>query len=619
MKEPAHERLHHFPRLNFGFYPTPIEELSRLRTALGPNAPRLLIKRDDYTGPGFGGNKVRKLEYALAQAKTDGAEIIITMGGEKSNHARVTATLCARLGLRCELVMNPPAVRFEGLQPASLLTDQLYGATIHRVANREERRTRAAELLAAYEQAGQRAVLLPLGASTPIGALGYVRAVEETKAQLAALNVQVTHVVHATSSGGTQAGLVAGCQLFDWRVRVLGISPDDPSASIAAEVGQIIDGIGELLELPAGTLDNRVTVLDEFVGGGYGIPTDESTAALQLLARQEGLLLDPVYTAKAMAGLLALIQRGELTAADTMLFWHTGGQLALFYALEDSDEALRGKQPLKVDDKLPSWSSVAYNYGAAHANRIHSDEGAAEYGFPKALVPGVAVYAYLIRPAVKSLGLDWLTRGAASVRFLQPVYDGDRVIAEAVVTRAEPLELNLRLLNAEQQTYATGTAALPTALPPVNPADYPAHPLPTPEQLRPATSASFTLGEVLGSLEFTLDWAAQGAQFLSDMREPLPIFAGADAPVHPAFWLAQANEMLMRNVALGMWIHVGSEIQHYALAKDGEHLAVRGRVVDLYERRGHEYIVAELVVLGEAERLLVHIKHTAIIKLKESK
>lgn len=340
-RPPAQARLSAVPQLHCGHYPTPIEELPRLRAALGPSCPRLLIKRDDYSGPGLGGNKVRKLEFVLAQAKADAAEVVITLGGEKSNHARITAALCARLGLRCELVMNPPAVRFAGLQPASLLADQLYGAQLHFVTDRDERRTRAAALLAQYQQAGQRAVLLPLGASTSLGALGYVQAVAEAQAQLATLGVEVTHVIHATSSGGTQAGLVAGAQLFDWPAQIIGISPDDPAAAIAAHVAEIIDGIGSLLELPPGAFDNRVTVLDEFVGAGYGIPTAASTAALQLLARTEGVLLDPVYTAKAFAGLLALIERGEFTAEDTVLFWHTGGQLALFYAPEQAAELSR--------------------------------------------------------------------------------------------------------------------------------------------------------------------------------------------------------------------------------------------------------------------------------------
>lgn len=330
----ALNQLQAFAKLNVGFYPTPIEELPRLRAALGTAAPRLFIKRDDYTGAGLGGNKVRKLEYVLAQAQAEGAEIVITMGGEKSNHARATAALCARLGLQCELVMNPPNVRFDGLKPANLIADELYGATIHRVSNRDERNAFSAELAARYLQAGRRVALIPLGASVPLGALGYVRAIGEAKAQLETLGIMPTHIVHATSSGGTQAGIVAGCQLYGLSAQVIGVSPDDPSTSIAAHVTDIITGIGALLDLPANTLNRRVIVRDEYVGAGYGIPSSESTQALELVARTEGILLDPVYTAKAMVGLLAMIAEGELTATDTVLFWHTGGQLALFYAPE---------------------------------------------------------------------------------------------------------------------------------------------------------------------------------------------------------------------------------------------------------------------------------------------
>ena len=324
-------RLRAIPHLSFGFYPTPIEELPRLRAALGAHAPRLFVKRDDYTGPGFGGNKVRKLEYVLAQAQAEGAEVAITVGGEKSNHARVTAALCARLGLRCVLVLNAAAVKHAGWEPASLAADKLYGAEIYRVSSREERHTTTRALAEQFRREGKRVAEIPLGASIPLGALGFVRAVEEVQAQLAALGASVTHIFHASSSGGTQAGLLAGCQLFALNAQVIGISPDDPADSIAAEVAQIINGIGVLLDAP---LDTAVTVLDEYIGPGYGVDSSESATALELLARTEGLLLDPVYSAKALAGLLDWIKRGKLTAQDSVLFWHTGGQLALFYKPE---------------------------------------------------------------------------------------------------------------------------------------------------------------------------------------------------------------------------------------------------------------------------------------------
>lgn len=328
----AHLRA--IPRLSCGFYPTPIEELPRMRAALGAHAPRLFVKRDDYTGPGFGGNKVRKLEYVLAQAQAEGAEIAITVGGEKSNHARVTAALCARLGLRCVLVLNAAAIKHAHLEPASLTADKLYGAEIHRVSSREERRATMTALAEQFRRAGKRVVEIPLGASIPLGALGFVSAVEEVQAQLAALGASITHIFHASSSGGTQAGLLAGCQLFGLDAQVIGVSPDDPAASIAAEIAQIISGIGTLLDAPLNTAATVPTVLDEYIGPGYGIDSAESTAALALLARTEGLLLDPVYSAKAMAGLLDWIKQGKLTVQDTVLFWHTGGQLALFYTPE---------------------------------------------------------------------------------------------------------------------------------------------------------------------------------------------------------------------------------------------------------------------------------------------
>jgi L-cysteate sulfo-lyase len=175
---------------------------------------------------------------------------------------------------------------------------------------------------------GKNVAVIPLGGSVPLGAMGFVRGVQEAKAQLDAMNVRVDTVFHSSSSGGTQAGILSGCQLFDWRVQDVGVSPDDSSASIAGEVGRVIRGVGEMLGVE---LDERATVLDEYAGAGYGIPTPAGEEALELLARAEGIVLDPVYTAKAMAALLDWIRQGKLTKDQNVLFWHTGGQLALFY------------------------------------------------------------------------------------------------------------------------------------------------------------------------------------------------------------------------------------------------------------------------------------------------
>jgi len=319
------------PHLNYGVYPTPIEEAPRFRTALGLNAPRVFIKHDDYTGPGFGGNKVRKLEYVLAKAVADGAEVAITSGGVKSNHARVTAAMCAKLGIRCILVLNPSAVAPpDGLDPASITVDGFFGAEIIRVSNREERSTTAESIAEKLRGEGKNVAIIPIGASVPLGAMGFVRAVEEAKSQLDAMNTRIDYIFHSSSSGGTQAGIVAGCQLFDWReVKIIGVSPDDPSSSISAEVGKIIHGVGEML---GAELNENVTVLDEYVGAGYGIMSQQGYQALDLLAWTEGIILDPVYTSKAMAALMDWVRKGKLTENDNVMFWHTGGQLALFYA-----------------------------------------------------------------------------------------------------------------------------------------------------------------------------------------------------------------------------------------------------------------------------------------------
>jgi 1-aminocyclopropane-1-carboxylate deaminase/D-cysteine desulfhydrase-like pyridoxal-dependent ACC family enzyme len=355
-KERVLAKLRGTAHFHSGFYLTPIEELPRLRKALGSDCPRIFIKRDDYTGAGMGGNKVRKLEYVLAQPCNASEKTVITIGGEKSNHARVTAAMCAKFGFRCILVLSPAAIKHQGLAPASLHLDELYGAEIYHVVNRQERTVKMQAIAAQLRSEGNYVLEVPLGASTPLGALGYVQAVQEAAAQLQAMNeslqeaanahslleetanhlksqpFNINYIFHASSSGGTQAGLVAGAQIFGLEeTRIIGVSPDDPSASIAAEVKQIIRGINDLLELPSNTLNDNVTVIDEYVGEGYGIPSPESEAALQLLARTEGILLDPVYTAKAMAALLDWVRQGRLNEKDNVLFWHTGGQLALFY------------------------------------------------------------------------------------------------------------------------------------------------------------------------------------------------------------------------------------------------------------------------------------------------
>lgn len=269
----------------------------------------------------------------------------------------------------------------------------------------------------------------------------------------------------------------------------------------------------------------------------------------------------------------------------------------------------------EIGQALPVHEVVAKNYGADHANRIHSDEGAAKYGFAGALVPGVGLYAYLTRPVVGALGREWLERGAMSAKFIKPVYDGEKVQARATVINNDPIELKLELINPSGELCAVGSVGLPNFLPALDPGDYPFRALPSGDQLRPATIASFAIGETLGSLEFSVDLKSELPKFLDNVAETSAIYNDV---CHPAFWIAQANEILMRNIALGPWIHTASETQHYRIARDGEQVSLRGRVIDLYERRGHELIVVDLALLDKTDLPVAHIRHTAIIKLREA-
>jgi 1-aminocyclopropane-1-carboxylate deaminase/D-cysteine desulfhydrase-like pyridoxal-dependent ACC family enzyme len=311
------------PSIPFAPEPTPVEELTRLRAALG-DAPRLLVKRDDAIGFAFGGNKVRKMRLVAADALAMQADTLITSGGIQSNHARVTAAAAAKLGLRAVLVVNgtPPS-----RPTANALLDRMLGADVRYVASRQERAAMMATVAEEQRLAGRRPYVIPIGASTPLGAAAFVQAVAELLGQMAPPDV----IVHATSSGGTQAGIIAGCALAGIRTRVIGISADESAASLAEDVRRILTGLALLAGVDRKRFDSLPVEIDDgFVGDGYGVPTPESTQAADLLARTDAIFLDPTYTAKAMAGLIAHVRRGTFKTSDTVLFWHTGGQVGLF-------------------------------------------------------------------------------------------------------------------------------------------------------------------------------------------------------------------------------------------------------------------------------------------------
>jgi len=317
------EALSRFPSLPLVGPPTIIEPMPRLAASLG-GGPTLFIKRDDAIPFGFGGNKVRKLALVAARAQADGADTLITAGGVQSNHARATAAAAARLGMKAILVAN-------GVRPSrptgNALLDRLLGAEVHYVESREARGPKILEIAARLRGEGRRPYAIPIGASTPLGALGFALALAELVDQMPAPHA----IVHATSSGGTQAGLVAGARLLGLSTRIIGISADESSASLQAQIGAIVDGIADLLHMePSALRAASIEVDDRFVGDGYGAPTDESQEAIELAARTEAIFLDPTYTAKAMAGLIAYVRRHEFAEGQSIVFWHTGGQVGLF-------------------------------------------------------------------------------------------------------------------------------------------------------------------------------------------------------------------------------------------------------------------------------------------------
>jgi D-cysteine desulfhydrase family pyridoxal phosphate-dependent enzyme len=308
-------------RFNFAHLPTPVEDLPRLTQALG--GPRILVKRDDQTGLAFGGNKTRKLEFLVAEAREQGADLLISAGAIQSNHCRQTAAAAARFGFDCILVLTGerPA------QPsANFLLDQLFGAEIITVADRKDRDRILQETFDHAVAAGKKPYLVPYGGSSVTGAMGYTFAMEEFMHQ----NVKVDWIVFGTSSGGTHAGIVLGQRLFGFSGRALGISIDEPVARLKANISalatQASERLGERIEFTG----DDVLANDDYCQAGYGNFGEGEREAIKLFAHNEGLLLDPVYTGRAAAGMIDLIRKGYFKNDETILFWHTGGQPALF-------------------------------------------------------------------------------------------------------------------------------------------------------------------------------------------------------------------------------------------------------------------------------------------------
>jgi len=324
------------PRIPLGDYPTPVQELANLRERLG--RPQLLIKRDDVGGIGLGGNKLRKLEYALAEAKAHGATAVVTSGAVQSNHVRITIACANKLGLRTAVILR-------GEKPAAvtgnLLVDQLLGPIDVRFldpraySSREELRAateaEAEEVAAQFRRSGEVPYVIPNGCKPVHGALGYAGCMLELVIQLRSRGLAPDVVVTACGTAGTQTGLILGSWLYTHgQARVIGISvsgrSEDLVARIERHLAEVVAALGLGVEIPR----SAIVVLDDYVGPGYAVPTDGMREALVLVARTEGILLDPVYTGKAMAGLIDLIRKGSFKENEAVVFLHTGGVPALF-------------------------------------------------------------------------------------------------------------------------------------------------------------------------------------------------------------------------------------------------------------------------------------------------
>ena len=317
------KKLNYPNRVRLAQLPTPVQPLERLSKHLG--GPTLYIKRDDQTGLASGGNKARKLEFLVAEALAQGCDHLVTTGAAQSNHCRQTAAAAAHFGLGCSLVLN-------GTSPASvtgnLLINTLLGAHLY-WAGEQECASLMSSVSTELRAMGHSPYQIPLGGSNVVGATGYVLAMEELTQQLAATSINIDFIVVASGSGGTQAGMVLGAEVYGFRGQILGISVSSEAAALQNRVAALCTATSTHLGIGTLSMAGKVDVNDDYLGGGYGIVSEVEREAVRMVAQLEGILLDPVYTGRAMGGLIDLIRWGAFTRGQSVLFWHTGGTAAL--------------------------------------------------------------------------------------------------------------------------------------------------------------------------------------------------------------------------------------------------------------------------------------------------
>jgi L-cysteate sulfo-lyase len=322
--------LARFPRVRLAHLPTPLEFLPRLSSALG--GPGIWIKRDDCTGLSTGGNKTRKLEFLMAEAQAQGADLVMTQGATQSNHARQTAAFAARLGMACHILLEDrtgsrdPNYNWNG----NVFLDHLHGATTERHPGGGDMNAIMEAVADRFRAQGRRVYTIPGGGSNPTGALGYANCALELVNQANELGVAIDHLVHATGSAGTQAGLITGLRAINAGIPLLGIGVRAPKAKQEENVFALAKATAAKLGCPDVVRREDVVANTDYVGEGYGIPTPAGLEAIELFARLEGILLDPVYSGKGAAGLIDLVRKGQFRKDERIVFLHTGGSVALF-------------------------------------------------------------------------------------------------------------------------------------------------------------------------------------------------------------------------------------------------------------------------------------------------
>lgn len=322
--------LSRFPRLRHAHLPTALERMDRLSAELG--GPELWIKRDDCTGLSTGGNKTRKLEFLMAEAQAQGADLVITQGATQSNHARQTAAYAAKLGMACHILLedrtgsNDPSYKHNG----NVFLDLLHGATTETRPGGVDMQAEMDAIAGQRRAEGRNVYVIPGGGSNPTGALGYVNCALELVNDANDRGMVIDHVVHATGSAGTQAGLIVGLKALNSGIPLLGIGVRAPKPKQEENVFKLAVATAEKLGCPGVVKREDVVANTDYVGDGYGIPTQGGLEAIEMFARLEGILLDPVYTGKGAAGMIDLIRKGVFRENERIVFVHTGGSAALF-------------------------------------------------------------------------------------------------------------------------------------------------------------------------------------------------------------------------------------------------------------------------------------------------